>query len=137
MWSRYIDTRWLACFPRISVFLTSFFSIFYECFQEEEFDRCVIMWIADWGVRIQMVHQCPVSSFVLFARSTLLQVKAYQYMLVQFSRQAQSLGKVHFYVLTVAIRRMPWKENDQVVLKSLNSCIVAKLCLQFCYSNSF
>jgi hypothetical protein len=54
---------------------------------------------------------------VLYAKLILLQARAYLSMQVQFSLQARSRGKVLFYVVIVAIRRMQWKENVQVELK--------------------
>nr|AFK33489.1 unknown [Medicago truncatula] len=54
---------------------------------------------------------------VLYANLILLQVRAYPSTQVQFSPQVRSHGKVLFYVVIVAIRRMQWKENGLVELK--------------------
>lgn len=54
---------------------------------------------------------------VLYAKLILLQARVYPFTQVQFSRQARSRGKVLFYVVIVAIRRMQWKENVLVELR--------------------
>lgn len=63
------------------------------------------------------INQHLVFLCVPFARLTLLQVKAYQFMRVPYSLPTQNPGKVLSYVPTAATRRMPWKENDQVELR--------------------
>jgi hypothetical protein len=56
-------------------------------------------------------------SSVLFAKLTLLQVRASLFMLVASSPPAQSPGKGHFFVLIAVTRRTRWKENVLVELK--------------------
>ena len=78
-------------------------------------------YIVDWGMMRRVVHQHRVFSCVLYVKQTQGQVKGYRFMLVPYFQQAQNLGKVLSFALIVVIRKMPWRENDQMESKSLNT----------------
>jgi hypothetical protein len=74
---------------------------------------------------------------VLYAKLTLLQVRASLFMLEASSPPAQRPGKGLSFVLIVAIRRTQWKENAPVELKWRSSNIVLLYSLPFNFFFNF
>jgi len=93
-----------------------------------------IICFADWEMTSRQPNQHLAFSCVLYAKLTLLQVRASLFMLEASSPPAQRPGKGLSFVLIVAIRRTQWKENAPVELKWRSSNIVLLYSLPF---NSF
>jgi hypothetical protein len=89
---------------------------------------------ADWEMTSRQPNRHLAFSCVLYAKLTLLQVRASLFMLEASSPPAQRPGKGLSFVLIVVIRRTQWKENAPVELKWRSSYIVLLYSLTF---NSF
>jgi hypothetical protein len=90
-----------------------------------------IICFADWEMTSRQPNWHLAFSCVLYAKLTLLQVRASLFMLEASSPPAQRPGKGLSFVLIVAIRRTQWKENAPVELKWRSSNIVLLYSLPF------